>query len=304
MTSDSSQTFDDRPEPESPSGAGDASPPNRFRCSPSRFPEDAALESRRADRRSQVQPEQLVCLPGSRPGRGGGSHRRRRVAAGTAGDGPLWGRAAVAGHPQHPDPGPLQHRDQPLHPLHRRAHLHRKIPDSAGPAILAGSLPDPGFRVGLSLSGRHRGHPGHDPPAWRPDARSGVGALALVDAQVHRHRHIRRLGDSADLRRQGLQLAEGGDVPQAGHGVRLPADRGAALFQPLYLVRHRKRLLQVRNRSRPQRRGPQRQRKAGPRRGLGWGRPSGRGRTKAGAYRRLRWRWTAGHLERGPRGNW
>ena len=45
------------------------------------------------------------------------------------------------------------------------------------------------------------------------------------------------------------------------------------LFPPVHLDRHWNRLFQVWDGPRAQRRGPQRQRKAGPRRGLGWGRP-------------------------------
>ena len=56
--------------------------PGRFRSPPPRFPQDAALERRRADRRSQFVRKHWYGLSGPRPGCRSKRHWRRGVAAG------------------------------------------------------------------------------------------------------------------------------------------------------------------------------------------------------------------------------
>ena len=118
----------------------------RLRHRPRRIPgspADAALERRRTSRGAAVfkwKNDLAVSRPGADDGRGG--DRRRRMAARAADDGQIRRRPAVAGDAQHSRTGPLQHRDQPLHAVHRASR--------SSPASFA-RLPGPMFWVCLYL---------------------------------------------------------------------------------------------------------------------------------------------------------
>ena len=69
----------------------------------------------------------------------------------------------------------------------------------------------------------------------------------LVDAQVALHGPLSAAPRAADLRRQDLQLAQAGDVVQAGRGHRVPALPGHLLRQAVELGRHHHGLFKVGN---------------------------------------------------------
>ena len=164
--------------------------------------QDAALESGRAARRAALHLAELGPAARPRPGHGRRGDRRRRVADRPAHQRALRRRAAVAGHALHRRPGLLQHGDQPLHALHRRADLHGQVPPAAGPRLLAVRLPAARLRLGVPVPRGQRGHAGGGgdpgPPARlragpiRPSSSSGSGitdaallqALALLE--LHR----------------------------------------------------------------------------------------------------------------------
>ncbi len=108
-----------------------------------------------------------------RIGDGRRSDRRRRVDHRSRGNSSLRRCADVAGDVEHSVPGRLQHGDQPLHALLRRADLHRQVPPATQPALLAGRLSDSRFRLVCSVPrGQRRHAAGGDAPWPHPQPRT------------------------------------------------------------------------------------------------------------------------------------
>ncbi len=228
------------------------------RRSLARLARDAAVECRPVDRRAHVYLEELV-----RDARAGFVGRRlgdrRRRMAGRAGrDGPLRRRADVAGHAQHPRPGVLQPRDQPLRAVHGRADFHGQVSHLARATVLAVHVPAARLWRRVSLPGRQRGHAagGGLFGAHSLGARRGIAGA--------RAGHWRLSGGDAalDLRRQDLQHAQAGHVVQDRDRVGLLAVRGDFLFQRRHLARDSDRLRPIRHRAGATRRRRQRQRRS------------------------------------------